>query len=368
MAKEKVWCIYMHKNKENGKMYIGQTYTSLQHRFGKNGIRYNQCTLFWNAIKKYGWDNFEHIILEDGIQSQSEANEKEKYYIKKYKTTDRKYGYNLQDGGSEQTVLSIKVYQYDLDGNYIGEYNSISDAMRDNNISNGKISDCCKGKRKSIGGYMWSYDKVSKLESYRRKSKSKPVYQYSLDGDFIRKYYTVTEASKIANCNASKITSCCNLTVKTVGGYQWRYDYCDNIGAIKNKTRMQTHNTEILQIDNNGNVICKFSSPSEASLLFDNSENAYASITNCLLHKSKSACGYIWLYNNEFNNFSIDDYIAYSSHMREILQYDLNKKYLKTFKSISDASKEVNGATGNISRCCSGKYKTAYGYIWKYAS
>lgn len=360
--------IYIHRNKINGKVYIGQTYTSLRARFGKNGIGYKGCPIFYNAIQKYGWDNFEHQILEENIPNLEVANEKEKYYIALYDSTNGDYGYNIQVGGSEQTKLSIKVYQYSLKGEFIKEYNSISDAMRELNISNGKISDCCKGNRRSAGGFMWSYEKVDRLPEYKKKSKSKPVYQYSLDGKFIQSFKTVTDASKLTNCNASKITSCCNLSIKSAGGYQWRYEYFEKIDAIKNPTRAQTHSNQVLQLDYFGNIIKKFHSPKEASLQFDNPENAYASITNCLLHNSKSAYGFIWLYQNEFDNFDINNYIAYSAHMKEVEQYDLDMNYIKTFKSIADASKEVNGATGNISRCCLGKYKTAYGYIWKYAS
>lgn len=50
-----------------------------------------------------------------------------------------------------------------------------------------------------------------------------------------------------------------------------------------------------------------------------------------------------------------------------IVQYNLNGKYLKEWKSASDAEKEMRGKnTGNISNCLNGKTKTAYGYIWKY--
>ena len=91
-------------------------------------------------------------------------------------------------------------------------------------------------------------------------------------------------------------------------------------------------------------------------------------IKSCLSNNIKSAYGYIWIYKSDLDGFNINNYIQYSPHMKEIKQYDLDMNYLRTFKSISDASKEVNGATGNISKCCLGKYKTAYGYIWKYAS
>ena len=45
--------IYMHKNKINGKVYIGQTKQSLKNRWS-NGYGYRECPKFWRAIQKYG--------------------------------------------------------------------------------------------------------------------------------------------------------------------------------------------------------------------------------------------------------------------------------------------------------------------------
>lgn len=60
--------VYVHVNKINGKIYIGQTCNSLSVRAGrKSGIGYKHSTHFYNAIQKYGWENFEHIILIDGL-------------------------------------------------------------------------------------------------------------------------------------------------------------------------------------------------------------------------------------------------------------------------------------------------------------
>lgn len=63
---EKTYCIYCHTNKINGKKYIGQTGGDLQKRFGENGYSYRK-QMFGRAIKKYGWDNFEHTVLEQGL-------------------------------------------------------------------------------------------------------------------------------------------------------------------------------------------------------------------------------------------------------------------------------------------------------------
>ena len=62
----------MHKNKINGKIYIGKT-NNIKNRWRKDGKGYckkDSKSLFWNAICKYGWDNFEHIIIEDGLTSE----------------------------------------------------------------------------------------------------------------------------------------------------------------------------------------------------------------------------------------------------------------------------------------------------------
>ena len=60
---KKVWCIYMHTNKINGKKYIGQTFQNIEYRWRQDGSGYKGQP-FYNAIEKYGWDNFEHKILK----------------------------------------------------------------------------------------------------------------------------------------------------------------------------------------------------------------------------------------------------------------------------------------------------------------
>lgn len=84
-------------------------------RFGKNGYRYKGCTLFYNAIQKYGFDNFKHEILFDKL-TQEEANEKEIELIREYRSNERAFGYNLQDGGcngspTEETRKKMSEWQ-----------------------------------------------------------------------------------------------------------------------------------------------------------------------------------------------------------------------------------------------------------------
>lgn len=49
------------------------------------------------------------------------------------------------------------VIQYDLDGNFIAEYRGQNEAGRITGVSGANISQACKGKRKSAGGFLWTY-------------------------------------------------------------------------------------------------------------------------------------------------------------------------------------------------------------------
>ena len=63
---EKSYCVYLHTNKINGKVYVGLTSMSPEERW-KNGKGYCNNSHFKSAIEKYGWDNFEHEIIKRGL-------------------------------------------------------------------------------------------------------------------------------------------------------------------------------------------------------------------------------------------------------------------------------------------------------------
>jgi hypothetical protein len=71
---------------------------SLEKRCGSNGCNYKKNTLFYRAIKKYGWDNITHEILFDGL-TKEEAEQKEKELIAEYKSNSPEFGYNISCGG-----------------------------------------------------------------------------------------------------------------------------------------------------------------------------------------------------------------------------------------------------------------------------
>lgn len=103
--------IYIYTNKLNGHQYIGQT-NNLQKRFnGHKSDSYNQNSHSYNyplhiAIRKYGIENFSFEVIESGL-SQEEADEKEKYWIKKKKTHISQGGYNITFGGDGHSIEKL---------------------------------------------------------------------------------------------------------------------------------------------------------------------------------------------------------------------------------------------------------------------
>ena len=94
--------IYKVTNKQNNKVYIGQTVKSLSQRQSEHKHRFlyeNPHNKFYNAIKKYGWDNFDWEVLEESNDwTYDILDEKEKYYIQLYDSIQS--GYNILKGGN----------------------------------------------------------------------------------------------------------------------------------------------------------------------------------------------------------------------------------------------------------------------------
>lgn len=91
------YSVYCHTHKITGKKYFGITKRDPDKRW-KNGYGYRTQLIFYRAILKYGWGQFYHDVLYDGL-SEKQAKEKEIQLIKEYKTTSTRYGYNRTQGG-----------------------------------------------------------------------------------------------------------------------------------------------------------------------------------------------------------------------------------------------------------------------------
>lgn len=142
--------VYRHVT-PSGKSYVGIT-TDCKRRWA-NGAGYRDHKYFYNAIKKYGWDNIKHEIIACGL-TLDEAKTAERYNIRKYASNDPDHGYNLTAGGDMRKGSVRRAVMCQDTGEI---YESIAEASMDKNISEGSILACCKGKTKTAGRMQWSY-------------------------------------------------------------------------------------------------------------------------------------------------------------------------------------------------------------------
>lgn len=94
-----MYTIYKLINKINGKYYIGQTKLTLQRRSRSDGIGYKRSPYLYNAIQKYGWNNFEYEIL-DKTEIAEVADLLEISYIDYFDSKNDNFGYNIVVGGN----------------------------------------------------------------------------------------------------------------------------------------------------------------------------------------------------------------------------------------------------------------------------
>lgn len=279
------WIVYMHINKINNKKYIGITSRKPERRWRRNGQGYKSSPYFYNAIQKYGWDNFEHKILFTDL-NEYEAKLKEKELIKFNKSNIHDFGYNCTEGGDgicghKMTPEQIEKMRQRLKGrklsnehkkllselftgrtftdewknkisqSHIGElnpsarkvvlinnkyellkiYNCIKFAADELNLHITHIQDVCDKKYTNTGGYIFMYyeeyinckeELLNKdpiiIKPYKRK-----VLQYDLEHNFIKEYESIREAARQSNINRHLIGDNLRGKLKTGGSYLWEY-------------------------------------------------------------------------------------------------------------------------------------------------
>jgi group I intron endonuclease len=239
------YTVYMHKNKINGKVYIGITKQKPEKRWN-NGKGYND-QYFKRAVNKYGFDNFEHLILYENL-TQKEAEQKEIELIKYYKSNLRKFGYNIANGGntigkhSKETKLKIsnshkgkkrseeltkKLIEINRGNKYRFGSHQTEEAKK-------KISEANKGNKYNVGRIVSeeTKNKISIATKGRHRSPNTEFKKGCTNIKWRKKvlcidtntlYESITFASEDTNISISCISTCCSGKTKTAGHYHWRY-------------------------------------------------------------------------------------------------------------------------------------------------
>lgn len=223
MENEYKWCVYKHTS-PSGKYYIDITSRSPYRRWGL-GSQYSKKSIFYKAIQKYGWDNIKHEVLISNVGEKTAKNiEKDLIKFAKIKGLS----YNITDGGDGTVGLK-----------HTAEFKET--------------------KRKSMlgntFGYLVKHRGNAKIPKGANSSLSKTVYQYDLNGNFLKKWDCITDFIRSIGRRRSSLThisACCKGKRNSAYGYIWRYYKQDNIevklsnqtlGAIKKYAKMHPKNT-----------------------------------------------------------------------------------------------------------------------------
>ena len=233
---EKQSGIYSIINTINDKVYVGKSTNLYQRKYqhftllksGKHTNEYLQ-----SSVNKYGVENFYYNVIE--ICNEDVLGEREYYWIDHYDSNNRDKGYNIdiinEDGtttrdwsSSKKMQKTIKenggrvvlkgadnptsktVYQYSLDGEYLGEFGGCHEAARvlDNPESFTTISKVARKESGQSLGYQWRYEKFDSIESYidravinKRKNaeaQRKPIIGVNLETGEETRYESISDA------------------------------------------------------------------------------------------------------------------------------------------------------------------------------
>lgn len=308
------YCVCKHTNIVNGKVYIGKCFRKPSYRWGIDGSGYLRCSrghskadqrYFASAIKKYGWDNFEHEILYKNLTA-DEASQIETLMIAKYESNNPAKGYNMTTGGegcagrivSQATRDLLKkslkkykqIYQYDKKGNHVREWNSCEDILVHFKVkSDSNLYSHLYGKQKSFCGFIFKLKKEDDVQ-YKIKTTAKKIRCYSKQGEYIKTFSSYQDAFKETGALPSVIVRCLRNDCVYAGGYVWRKDEGD-YENICVRRRFEQNFSPVLQLDSFGNVIAEFDSIKEAQ-----KQTGIKNISAVCRGRRKMAGGYWWKY------------------------------------------------------------------------
>ena len=293
--------IYIVENKINGMVYIGKTTKTVTKRKWDHitkALKKVSNLRFHNAIRTYGPENFEWKVIS--VCDDSILNEQEVYYIKLYKANDKKFGYNMTEGGENDPKCNLgRKFSEEHKKNM-----SISGLGR-------KPSEKTIEKMSKAQKSRYKNDKNLQEVLKNNDALKKKVLQYDHEGNFVRCWESIKSASDVLDVDESNISRACRREWKTSANFIWRYEEDniteDDLCAINKPKKLSPEHKDritvalrkpINQFDLDGNLIRTWLSTKDAGEALNIDRGG---ITNCCRGKYKKSGGFIWRYKEECN-------------------------------------------------------------------
>lgn len=357
-TEDRRWCVYMHTNKENGKVYIGITCRNPEVRWGKNGRGYKKLNqrAFAGAIQKYTWDGFYHDILFVNL-TKDEANNKEIELIALYKANvcrwgEEARGYNMTDGGEGH--LGHKHTKEAREKMSASAKSRCTDEWRQ------RLSEHMKGR--FVGEKSPNYGKPLSEETRKKISETrqrKPVVQLTLYGEFVAEFDGLLSAEQNTGVHHSEIGKCCQGINQSAGGFLWVYKELYDEDAEYDY--INHHCIPVIQFSLKGEFIAYYESAAEAER---QTSTCGKNILQCCRNELKSANHYLWRFKATYDSNQDVRYIR--DDVRPVVQINKNGIMVSEYQSISDAARLFNVSVNSIIACCKNKIKSCKGFLWKY--
>jgi hypothetical protein len=200
--------------KQAHKLTYGQqiTYTIIDQIDSLNHKDWKPLESYWiEQFRQWGFDVLNQNGGGGGVQKHSNIT-KDKMSEKQLLIKDKKI-----------QKLSKPVIQYDLEGNFIREWPSISSAIKSGFRG---VDMCVLGATKTAKGYIWRYTSNPLPTDFKipAHKSNKPIVQYSLNNEYIRDWNSIKEACLSLNMDSGTIVSHLKGKQKTAYGFVWRYE------------------------------------------------------------------------------------------------------------------------------------------------
>ncbi|MBL0745846.1 NUMOD1 domain-containing DNA-binding protein [Chryseolinea lacunae] len=304
--------------------------------------------------------------------------------------TTKKKGQPRTGKNAERPII-----QYSLDGKKIAEFESIAMASKATGTHRVSVRRAAQKKVLQLRGFVYRYKGDYYGGEQSGFSRERPVTQYSIAGEKIARFLSVTEAARATKISGKTISGAALRKFRFGSGYVWRYDGETYDGELKDTIRNRPKG--IVQYTPEGLRVARYDSVNQACKATGFCNTA---LLHCASKQSKLSYGFVWRFENEdyqgeygcfaqkikknpraknkrdgarARRYAVAPARMSSSFRpsrgarngKEVVQYALSGKVIKKYSSLAEAAKACAIDTSGISTVLDKPKRSAGGFVWR---